>query len=170
MRRAGTAAPPTSRRSALASTRSPACWPATVPARPCHTPMSSWPPAAAPTVPPPRQPWPPGARSEQDDGATALHLAASAGSTSTVRLLLEHGADIEARDTTWDSTPLEWAIVGSGLRLGHDPHPDWPATVAALLDAGASTEGIVLSPDDPKPPSPEVAALLRARGIPERGG
>jgi hypothetical protein len=109
---------------------------------------------------------PPGARSEQDDGATALHLAASAGSTSTVRLLLERGADIEARDTTWDSTPLEWAIVGSGLRLGHDPNPDWPATVAALLDAGASTEGIVLSPDDPKPPSPDVAALLRGRGIP----
>jgi hypothetical protein len=48
------------------------------------------------------------------------------------------------------------------MRLGHDPHPDWPATVRALLDAGASTGGITLSPDDPKPPSPEVAALLQA--------
>jgi ankyrin repeat protein len=116
--------------------------------------------------------FPPGARSEQDDGATALHLAGGAGSTGTVRLLLERGADIEARDTTWDSTPLEWAIVGSGMRLGHDPDPDWPATVGTLLDAGASTGGIVLSADDPKPPSPEVAALLRARGIPdeEAGG
>jgi hypothetical protein len=110
--------------------------------------------------------FPAGTRSGQDDGATALHLAAAAGSTSTVRLLLDHGADIEARDTTWGSAPLEWAIVGSGMRLGHDPHPDWPATVRVLLDAGASTSGIVLSPDDPKPPSPEVAALLRARGIP----
>ena len=110
--------------------------------------------------------FPPGTRSERDDGATALHLAAAAGSTGTVRLLLDHGADIEARDTTWDSTPLEWAIVGSGMRLGHDPHPDWPATVGVLLDAGASTSGITLSPDDPKPPSPGVAALLRARGIP----
>ena len=57
--------------------------------------------------------------------------------------------------------------MGSGMRPGHDPHPDWPATVGALLDAGVSTEAITLSPDDPKPPSPEVAALLRARGIPE---
>ncbi|HEU5421172.1 MAG TPA: ankyrin repeat domain-containing protein [Streptosporangiaceae bacterium] len=114
--------------------------------------------------------FPPGTRSGQDDGATALHLAAAAGSTSTVRLLLEHGADIEARDTTWHSTPLEWAIVGSGMRLGHDPHPDWPATVGVLLDAGASSTGIVLSLDDPKPPSPEVAALLRARGVPGEAG
>ena len=111
--------------------------------------------------------FPPGARSEQDNGATALHLAAAAGSTGTVRLLLDRGADIEARDTAWNSTPLEWAIVGSGMRLGHDPDPDWAATVSVLLDAGASTAGIVLSPDDPKPPSPEVAALLRARGIPD---
>jgi ankyrin repeat protein len=111
--------------------------------------------------------FPPDARSEQDNGATALHLAAAAGSTGTVRLLLDRGADIEARDTAWNSTPLEWAMVGSGMRLGHDPDPDWPATVSTLLDAGASAGGIVLAPDDPKPPSPEVAALLRARGIPD---
>jgi hypothetical protein len=35
------------------------------------------------------------------------------------------------------------------------------ATVQALLDAGASTEGITLAPDEPKQPSPEVAAVLR---------
>jgi ankyrin repeat protein len=111
--------------------------------------------------------FPPGTRSENDDGATALHLAAAAGSPGTVRLLLDRGADIEARDTTWDSTPLEWAIVGSGMQPGRDQDPDWPATVSLFLDAGASTDGITLSPDDPKPPSPEVAALLRARGIPD---
>ncbi len=53
------------------------------------------------------------------------------------------------------------------MGLGHDPHPDWPATVRALLDAGASTDGIVLSPDDQKRPAPGVAALLLACGIPD---
>jgi hypothetical protein len=36
--------------------------------------------------------------------------------------------------------------------------------VQALLDAGASARDITLSPDDPEPPSPEVAALLRRHG------
>ncbi len=62
---------------------------------------------------------------------------------------------------TWDSTPLDWACVGSGERPTDNLRPDWLATAAALLEAGASTEGITLAPDDPKPPSPEVAALLR---------
>ena len=106
--------------------------------------------------------------SREGDGATALHAAAAAGSAGTVRLLLERGADIEARDTTWDSTPVEWAIVGSGMRLGHDPGPDWVATVRTLLEAGAATDGIVPFPDDPKPPSPEVAGLLRSSGIPDQ--
>ena len=44
------------------------------------------------------------------------------------------------------------------------PHPDWIAAVQALLEAGASAEDISLSPDAPKPPSPEVAALLRRHG------
>jgi ankyrin repeat protein len=96
-----------------------------------------------------------------DDGGTALHHAAYAGSAGAARLLLARGADIKARDATWDSPPLDWAAVGSGQRPRTNPRPDWIATVRALLDAGASTAGITLSPDDQKPPSPEVAALLR---------
>jgi len=102
------------------------------------------------------------------DGATALHAAAAAGSPAAVRLLLERGADLQARDTTWNDTPLGWACVGSGLHLGHAPDPDWVAAVRTLLEAGASTEGMVLSPDDAKPPSPEVARLLRSYGVPDR--
>ena len=45
------------------------------------------------------------------------------------------------------------------------PAPDWVATVQILLDAGAPTDEITLDPDDPKPPSPAVRDLLRARAI-----
>ena len=44
------------------------------------------------------------------------------------------------------------------------PRPDWTAAVRALLEAGASTEGITVSPDDPKPPSPEIATCFAATG------
>jgi ankyrin repeat protein len=97
-----------------------------------------------------------------DSGNTALHAAAYSGSADAVRLLLDRGADLEARDATWDGTPLDWAAVGSGERPATNPRPDWIAAVRVLLEAGASTEGITLSPDEPKQPSPEVAALLRA--------
>lgn len=96
-----------------------------------------------------------------DDGGTALHAAAYAGSANTVRLLLERGAEIEARDTTWNSTPLGWAAVGSGYRPDDDPAADWVETVRRLLEHGASTGEVSFSPGDPKPPSPEVASLLR---------
>jgi ankyrin repeat protein len=95
-----------------------------------------------------------------DRGSTALHAAAYAGSADAVRLLLSRGADMEARDATWDSIPLDWAAVGSGERPATNPRPDWVATARVLLQAGSSTAGITLSPDGPKPPSPEVAALL----------
>ena len=96
-----------------------------------------------------------------DDGGTALHAAAYSGSADAVRLLLGRGADLEARDATWDSPPLDWAAVGSGERRDTNRRADWIATVQALLEAGASTDSITLSPDEPKQPSPEVATLLR---------
>jgi len=107
--------------------------------------------------------FPPDARGK--DGATALHAAAYSGSASAVRFLLDRGYDIESRDATWDSTPLDWAMVGSGQRPRHNPSPDWIATVRTLIQAGASTAWVTLSPDDLKPPSDEVAGLLRSYGI-----
>lgn len=109
--------------------------------------------------------FPIGARGE--DGGTPLHAAAYAGSAAVVGLLLERGADLEARDTTWHSTPVDWAKVGSGERPDRNPNPDWLATVRALIEAGASLADITLSPDDGKPPSPEVAEVLRGQGVRE---
>ena len=43
-------------------------------------------------------------------GATALHLAALHGHRELVTLLLERGADINARDTLFGATPSGWAI------------------------------------------------------------
>ncbi len=101
----------------------------------------------------------------RDDGATALHAAAYAGSAPVVRLLLDRGADPEAPDGQWESPALEWAVIGSGFAPRTTPHPDWITTVRVLIEAGASTQGLSLSPDAQKPPSPEVAELLRAYGV-----
>jgi ankyrin repeat protein len=100
-----------------------------------------------------------------DDGATALHAASWAGSAETVALLLDHDADLRARDTRWQSEPLEWALVGSGEAPDCAPAPDWVATVALLLDAGSSLERITFDPDKPKQPSAAVLELLRSRGL-----
>jgi ankyrin repeat protein len=100
-----------------------------------------------------------------DDGATALHAAAWAGSAEMVALLLDHGADLSARDTRWHSQPLEWAIVGSGEAPTSAPGPDWTATVALLLDAGASLVGLTFNPDGPKQPSAAVLELIRSRRL-----
>jgi hypothetical protein len=43
-------------------------------------------------------------------GATALHHAAFNASRRVVRLLVERGADINARDTEFGATPAGWAI------------------------------------------------------------
>jgi hypothetical protein len=43
-------------------------------------------------------------------GATPLHVAALNGRREIVEVLLEAGADINARDATFDATPAGWAI------------------------------------------------------------
>jgi len=43
------------------------------------------------------------------EGRTPLHLAAGAGELELVQSLVEHGADVAARDDQFHAVPLEWA-------------------------------------------------------------
>lgn len=95
-----------------------------------------------------------------DSGEQALHNAAYFGRAATVALLLDAGADVDARDTRFDGTPLGFATVGSGEQAGNPG--DWVATVRLLLDAGASRDDAWIVS---KPPSDEVAAELHRYGI-----
>jgi ankyrin repeat protein len=69
-------------------------------------------------------------------GAGALHWAAFHGNAAMVDMLLARRPPLEAADPTHNATPLGWAIHGS--EHGWDRAAgDYPATVEALLRAGA---------------------------------
>ena len=59
-------------------------------------------------------------------GWTGLHTAAQGAHADVVRLLLQHGADPNAREAGDNTSPLFWAAAAGE-----------PETVRALLDAGA---------------------------------
>jgi ankyrin repeat protein len=63
-------------------------------------------------------------------GWTGLHSAAQGGHLSAVRLLLERGADPNAREEGDNTYPLHWAAAGRHLDV-----------VRALLDAGGDVHG-----------------------------
>jgi ankyrin repeat protein len=70
-------------------------------------------------------------------GGTPLHWASWFGRGNAVRALLEHGAPVNARDSTYGSSPIAWAAHGStNSRPGNDA--DYIAIVQLLLDAGAT--------------------------------
>jgi ankyrin repeat protein/catechol 2,3-dioxygenase-like lactoylglutathione lyase family enzyme len=68
------------------------------------------------------------ARERNPDGSTGLHLAVL--HADAVRLLLEHGADPNARDVGDNALPLHFAAGGGPLD-----------SVRALLDAGSDVHG-----------------------------
>jgi ankyrin repeat protein len=63
-------------------------------------------------------------------GWTALHTAARRGQLEIVRLLLEHGADPNAREAGDNTYPLHWAAAARQVEI-----------VRALLDAGGDVHG-----------------------------
>jgi ankyrin repeat protein len=95
-----------------------------------------------------------------DLGERPLHNAAYAGKAEVVRLLLERGCDVNARDDRFSCTALAFATVGSGEQGGRPG--DWVETVRLLVDAGASRERAWVPG---KPPSEEVMDLVEMYGF-----
>ncbi len=100
-------------------------------------------------------------------GWTGLHSAAQQGHLEAVKLLLQHGADPNAREAGDNTYALHWAAANRNLEI-----------VRALLDAGGDAQGIgdvheldaigwatfYHEPGGTHGDKPEVAALLVERG------
>ena len=80
-----------------------------------------------------------------DGGLSALHYAADRGHAAVVRLLLEHGADVEARDDD-GLTPLATAVMSEQLDA-----------TRALLEAGANPSTRDNDGDTPMSNAPDGA-------------
>jgi ankyrin repeat protein len=74
------------------------------------------------------------------EGVTALHRASMGGGAEAVRVLLEHGAAVNALDGMFAASPLVWASEGwSHAAPGKG---DYPAVARLLIAAGCSLEWI----------------------------
>jgi catechol 2,3-dioxygenase-like lactoylglutathione lyase family enzyme len=71
-------------------------------------------------------------RERDGRGSTGLHLATTGGHVTTVRLLLEHGADPNARDRGDNACPLHFAAGGGHTEIVQDKHGHTPLASATL--------------------------------------
>jgi ankyrin repeat protein len=74
-------------------------------------------------------------------GSRALHWAAWMGSPVTVKLLIAHGAQIEARDSEFSATPLFWAVHGYGPN-GPKKKEGQVGAATMLIEAGANAQTV----------------------------
>lgn len=89
--------------------------------------------------------------------ATPLHWAAWHGNSELVRLILTYNPPIEDTDNDYKVTPLNWAMHGSQNGWYREAG-DYPATVEALLDAGARLPDALGGTD-------AVQEVLRRHGV-----
>jgi hypothetical protein len=68
------------------------------------------------------------------DKVTALHRASMGGHPDAVRVLLRHGADVNAVDGMFAASPLIWAVEGRGHA---EPGSDHVAVARELIAAGS---------------------------------
>jgi hypothetical protein len=99
-------------------------------------------------------------RAKDKDGVTALHRAAMSGRPDAVRVLLDHGAPVDALDGMFDAPPIVWAVEGSRHKGAGADHV---AVARALLARGSPVNW---TPPEAAP-SPEgtlesLAELVRA--------
>lgn len=72
-------------------------------------------------------------------GSRALHWAAWMGAPATVRQLIDHGAEIEAKCSEFGATPLFWAVHGYGPE-GPKEKKDQVGAARVLIQAGAKVD------------------------------
>jgi len=76
-------------------------------------------------------------RARDKDGVTALHRAAMAGHPDAVRVLLKHGAPVDAVDGMFAAPPLVWAVEG---RHRSGAGADHVGVARELIAAGSPVE------------------------------
>ena len=99
-------------------------------------------------------------RGANPNDGESLYQAAGHPDHRCLRLLLDHGAELDARDANFNGTPLGFATVTSGVHP--ESNSDWVATVRLLLHAGADPTGVWVPAMAPRE---DVADVLRSYGI-----
>ena len=101
---------------------------------------------------------------------TPLHWAAHMGLPALVRRLIGAGADVNAEDGKYRSSPLGWALHGWTDGPAERRRGDHDQVVRALVGAGAHVKNEWLESQDLRARPDVIAALTSGEGGPHRSG